>query len=246
MTEQFIKFPRFYLTVPSPCPYLPDRMEQKIFTELKDGHASELNNSLSKIGFRRSQKVAYKPACEDCEACLSVRIDVNRFTPSRTMRRIWRNNTDLEVADYPPVATNEQYALLSRYLDDRHPEGGMAGMTREDYATMAEETTVSTRLVEFRPRSSTGERAPLAGACITDMLDDGLSMIYSFYDATQDRRSLGTAMILYHIDWAQQMGLPYVYLGYWIENSGKMSYKEKFQPLQAYSEDLWQPMRAQR
>jgi leucyl-tRNA---protein transferase len=242
LTEQFIKFPRFYLTVPSPCPYLPDRLEQKIFTELKETHASELNNSLSKIGFRRSQKVAYKPACEDCDACLSVRISVNAFKPSRTMRRISRNNADLVATDYPSTATREQFALLSEYLDNRHAEGGMAGMGREDYTTMVEETPVDTRVVEFRKHADDGDREPLMGACLTDMLDDGLSMIYSYYNPEQKDRSLGTQMILHHIDWAQRLGLPYVYLGYWIEESEKMNYKARFQPLEAYKNDTWQHM----
>ena len=239
MTEQFIKFPRFYLTVPSPCPYLPDRLEQKIFTELKENHALELNNSLSKIGFRRSQKVAYKPACEDCDACLSVRISVNQFKPTRSMRRVWRNNEDLEATDYPPTATKEQFALLSHYLDRRHVEGGMAGMGREDYSTMVEETSVATRVMEFRQQTEQGERAPLIGACLTDMLDDGLSMIYSYYDPEMPNRSLGTQMILHHIDWAQRLNLPYVYLGYWIAQSDKMSYKARFQPLEKYEDDAW-------
>jgi arginyl-tRNA--protein-N-Asp/Glu arginylyltransferase len=243
LTEQFIKFPRFYLTVPSECPYLPDRFEQKIFTELKEGHATELNNSLSKIGFRRSQKVAYKPACENCNACLSVRINVNEFKPSRTMRRVLRNNNDLITTDYPSTATHEQYDLLSQYLNSRHAEGGMAGMSREDYSTMVEETPIDTRVIEFRKPSENGDREPLIGACLTDMLDDGLSMIYSFYDPKLSERSFGTQMILHHIDWAQRLGLPFVYLGYWIEESEKMSYKARFQPLEAYENDAWRPLR---
>jgi arginyl-tRNA--protein-N-Asp/Glu arginylyltransferase len=243
LTDQFIKFPRFYLTVPSACPYLDDRLEQKIFTELKEGQATDLNNSLSKIGFRRSQKVAYKPACEGCDACLSVRINVDAFQPSRTMRRVSRYNADLVATDYPPAATHEQYDLLSQYLNSRHAEGGMAGMSREDYSTMVEETPVDTRLVEFRKPSENGDRQPLIGACVSVLLDDGLSIIYRFYDPEMSDRSFGTQMILHHIDWAQQLGLPYVYLGYWIEESDKMSYKARFQPLEAYENDAWRPLR---
>ena len=242
MTDQFIKFPRFYLTVPSACPYLPNRFEQKIFTELKEDTAIELNDSLSKIGFRRSQKVAYKPACEDCNACLSVRIVVDEFVRSRTMRRVWKNNLDLEVADYPSSGTMEQYDLLSRYLDSRHAEGGMAGMSAADYATMVEETPVNTRLVEFRRRNLHDDDEPLVAACLTDVLNDGVSMIYSFYDPAMRERSLGTQVILYHIEWARRLGLPYVYLGYWIEQSDKMNYKSRFRPLEMYVDDLWQRM----
>ncbi len=152
MTDQFIRFPRFYLTVPSACPYLPGRLEQKIFTELKEPHAQELNDSLSKVGFRRSQKVAYKPACDGCHACISVRIPVAEFTPNRTMRRVLRRNGDLVRTPVPSHATLEQFELLTTYLNSRHSNGGMAGMTAMDYATMVEETPVSTYLVEYRRR----------------------------------------------------------------------------------------------
>ncbi len=244
MTDQFIRFPRFYLTVPSPCPYLPGRLEQKIFTELKQPHAKELNDSLSKVGFRRSQKVAYKPACEGCSACISVRIAVNEFEPGRNMRRILKRNGDLVETTVPPHATLEQFDLLTRYLDTRHSDGGMAGMSAMDYATMVEETPVSTNLVEYRAHNldPTRETSPLLAACLTDVLDDGLSMIYSFYETAEIDRSLGTYMILSHIEWAKRLGLSYVYLGYWIEGSAKMEYKARFQPLELYSEDGWHRM----
>lgn len=243
MTDQSIRFPRFYLTVPSPCPYLPDRLEQKIFTELKDGHAQELNDSLSKVGFRRSQRVAYKPACEGCQACVSVRIVVDAFEPGKTMRRILRRNGDLIETTAPPHATLEQFDLLTGYLDDRHSDGGMAGMSAIGYATMVGETPVTTHLIEYRKRdlsAPSDDDGPLLGACLTDVLDDGLSMIYSFYDVTAADRSLGTHMILAHVERARRLGLPYVYLGYWIEGSHKMAYKARFQPLEFYTEDGWE------
>ncbi|MFN3232118.1 MAG: arginyltransferase [Alphaproteobacteria bacterium] len=244
MTDQFIRFPRFYLTVPSPCPYLPDRLEQKIFTELKQPHARELNDSLSKVGFRRSQKVAYKPACEGCNACISVRIAVDDFRPGRNLRRIARRNGDLVESTVPAHATLEQFDLLTRYLDTRHSDGGMAGMNAMDYATMVEETPVNTKIVEYRAHNLDPARdtSPLSAACLTDVLDDGLSMIYSFYNPAEVDRSLGTYMILSHIEWAKSLGLPYVYLGYWIEGSAKMEYKARFQPLEMYSEDGWHRM----
>ncbi|MBI1180740.1 MAG: arginyltransferase [Alphaproteobacteria bacterium] len=246
MTDQFIRFPRFYLTVPSACPYLPGRLEQKIFTELKDPHAQDLNDSLSKVGFRRSQKVAYKPACDGCNACISVRIPVRDFRPGRTMRRIMKRNADLTRNSLPAHATLEQFELLTGYLNSRHSNGGMAGMTAIDYATMVEETPVTTFLVEYRQRSldPLSPTDPLMAACLTDVLDDGVSMIYSFYDPAQTDRSLGTYMILAHVEWARKLGLPYVYLGYWIAGSDKMAYKAKFQPLEMYADDTWRRMKA--
>lgn len=248
MTDQFLKFPRFYLTVPSTCPYLSDRVEQKIFTELKGPQASELNNSLSKVGFRRSQRVIYKPACDGCSQCLSVRILVDDFHPGRTMRRVSKKNSDLLETPLHAHATLEQYDLLKRYLDDRHSEGGMAGMTAMDYATMVEETPVDTFMVEYRKRDlEPGGKGygTLLAACLTDVLDDGVSMIYSFYDPDQTDRSMGTHMILAHIEWARRLGLPYVYLGYWIQNSEKMNYKARYQPAQVYTDDGWELMDAQ-
>jgi arginine-tRNA-protein transferase len=245
VTDQFIRFPRFYLTVPSPCPYLPGRLEQKIFTELKDPHAQELNDSLSKVGFRRSQKVAYKPACDGCNACISVRIPVNEFRPGRTMRKVWKRNGDLTQRTLSSHATLEQFELLTRYLNSRHSNGGMAGMTAMDYATMVEETPVDTFLVEYRKRSLDPMTPvdPLVGACLSDVLDDGVSMIYSFYDPEAADRSLGTYMIMAHVEWARKLGLPYVYLGYWISGSDKMAYKAKFQPLEMYADDTWRKMK---
>ena len=229
--------------MPSPCPYLPDRLEQKIFTELKEPHAQELSDSLSKVGFRRSQRVAYKPACEGCQACVSVRIVVKDFDPGKTMRRIARRNGDLIQNSVPPHATLEQYDLLTQYLDTRHSDGGMAGMTAMDYATMVEETPVSTQLIEYRKRDLSADSdasGALMGACLSDMLDDGISMIYSFYDPNAQDRSLGTQMILAHVEWAHRLGLPYVYLGYWIEGADKMAYKARFQPLEFYTDDGWE------
>jgi arginyl-tRNA--protein-N-Asp/Glu arginylyltransferase len=246
VTDQFIRFPRFYLTVPSACPYLPGRLEQKIFTELKEPHAQDLNDSLSKVGFRRSQKVAYKPACDGCHACISVRIPVGDFEPNRAMRRTWRRNGDLVPTPVPAHATLEQFELLTRYLNSRHSNGGMAGMTALDYATMVEETPVDTYLVEYRARDldPSSEGDALIATCLSDVLDDGVSMIYSFYDPESAERSLGTYMILAHIEWARRLGRPYVYLGYWIAGSEKMAYKAKFRPLEMYADDAWRRMRA--
>ncbi|MBX3504291.1 MAG: arginyltransferase [Parvibaculum sp.] len=242
MTDQSrIRFPQFYITSPQPCPYLPGRYEKKVFTHLLGDEPVSLNNMLSQAGFRRSQNIAYRPACEDCQSCISVRVIVDEFRPSRTFRRVLARNVDVRTGLAPAAATDEQYALLRSYLDTRHAEGGMADMSRLDYVAMVEDTTVATRVVEYRlPDES--ESAPLIGAALTDTLDDGLSMVYSFYDPAETTRSLGTLMVLDHIERARQLGLPYVYLGYWVDGSRKMSYKTRFGPLEALFPEGWRKL----
>lgn len=245
MTDQSrTRFPQFYITSPQPCPYLPGRYEKKVFTHLLGDEPVSLNNMLSQAGFRRSQNIAYRPACENCQACISVRVIVDEFEPSRTFRRILARNADLRTGLMAPVATDEQYGLLRRYLDARHAEGGMADMSRLDYAAMVEDTTVATRLVEYRAAVESGVAAPLAAAALTDTLDDGLSMVYSFYNPQETARSLGTYMVLNHIERARALGLPYVYLGYWVDGSRKMSYKTRFGPLEALFPEGWRRLPA--
>ncbi len=184
MTDQSrIRFPQFYITSPQPCPYLEGRYEKKVFTHLLGDEPVSLNNTLTQAGFRRSQNIAYRPACEDCQACISVRVVVNEFRPGRTYRRILARNEDLRGHSRAAAATDEQYGLLRRYLDARHADGGMADMTGQDYKSMVEDTTIHTNIVEYRRRASEpGETAPLLAAALTDTLDDGLSMVYSLYD----------------------------------------------------------------
>jgi len=227
--------PQFYLTAPTACPYLPGKYERKVFTHLVGEKAAALNDILTQGGFRRSQNIAYRPACEGCRACVSVRVVVDAFRPSRSFRRILRRNADLIGNEVPPQPSADQYALFRDYLDARHAHGGMAEMSVLDYAMMVEDTHVETRLVEYRRRgpdtAMTGRgRGPLLAVALTDILSDGLSMVYSFYDPTQEDRSLGTYMILDHIERARRAGLPYVYLGYWVNGSRKMGYKIRFQP----------------
>lgn len=213
-------------------------MERKLFTSLQGETAEQLNNTLSKQGFRRSQNVLYRPSCADCAACLSARIDVSAFTPSKSQRRVIKRNADIERRATSPWATEEQYALFRRYLDSRHADGGMADMDVFEFAAMIEETPIRSRVVEYVDADG-GLRA----AGLTDVLDDGVSMVYSFYDPTMERRSLGTYLILDHIEIARQAGLPYVYLGYWVPGSPKMGYKCKFSGLELYHNGTWQRMR---
>lgn len=246
MSDQSFQFPRFFITAPSPCPYLENRQERKIFTELSGRDAAVLNEALAKVGFRRSQSVAYRPACEGCKACISVRVATVAFRPSRNMKRIMKANTDLETSATDAIATDEQYEVLQEYLKTRHADGGMAKMGAFEYSEMVESSPVSTSLVEYRlKQEAAGTRAlgRLLGVAITDAMSDGLSMVYSFFDPAERRRSLGTFIILDHIIRAQKAGLPYVYLGYWVAGSPKMDYKRRFQPLEALGAKGWAPLK---
>ncbi|MGV3512746.1 MAG: arginyltransferase [Novosphingobium sp.] len=236
-----VRFPRFFVTSPAPCPYLPGRSERKVFTELKNGNADELNDALSRIGFRRSQTVAYRPSCIDCSACVSVRVVADGFQASSTQKRIWKRNRDLVVSVCKPWSTPEQFELLQRYLAVRHPGGGMAAMDEMDFADMVEHTPVKSYVIEYREPTTDGSQGRLVGACLTDEQGDGLSMIYSFYDPQHETRSgLGTFIILDHIQRAGQVGLPYVYLGYWVEGSERMQYKVRFRPMEKLGRDGWE------
>ena len=239
MTAPF-RFPRFFVTTPSPCPYVPGRVERKVFTELNGPHSGELNDALGRIGFRRSQNVAYRPSCIDCAACMSVRVVASEFEAGSTHRRTLKRHADLEVSACKPWATAEQYRLLRRYLSARHPGGGMILMDEHDFADMVEHSPVRTYIVEYREPSTDGRPGRLVGACLTDQQADGLSMIYSFFDPEDEaRRGLGTYIILDHIVRAGRAGLPYVYLGYWVEESKRMAYKSRFRPLEKLGPTGW-------
>ena len=244
MTQHSRDTPQFYLTAPSPCPYLPGQEERKVFTHLVGERAAELNDILTQGGFRRSQSIAYRPACETCRACISVRVIVSDFAPSAGMRRIAERNRDVIGDMRGPVPTSEQYSVFRAYLDARHRDGGMADMTVLDYAMMVEDSHVDTRLVEFRLRGPdtaiTGRgTGRLLAVALTDVLNDGLSMVYSYFDPDYGNRSLGTLMILDHIERARKMGLAYVYLGYWVPNSRKMDYKGRFLPQERLLPSGW-------
>src|SRR5689334_23266126 len=145
-----VRFPRFFVTSPAPCPYLPGKSERKVFTELKGPHSDTLNDALGRIGFRRSQTVAYRPSCLDCQACVSVRVVAEEFSPSATQRKVIQRNCDLEVSACKPWSTAEQFDLLQRYLSRRHPGGGMATMDEMDFADMVEHTPVKSYVIEYR------------------------------------------------------------------------------------------------
>ena len=244
MTSQPRDTPQFYLTAPSPCPYLPGKDERKVFTHIVGKRAREMNEILTQGGFRRSQTIAYRPACEACRACVSVRVIVNEFQPSANLRRVLKANRDIVGAAAPNRPSSDQYSLFRRYLDNRHAQGGMVDMTVLDYAMMVEDSHVETRIVEYRRRgpdtaiNGRGQGEVLA-VCLTDVLSDGLSMVYSFYDPEEAHRSLGTFMILDHIARVRAAGLPYLYLGYWVDGSPKMDYKARFMPQERLMPQGW-------
>ncbi|MCY0146459.1 arginyltransferase [Hoeflea sp. G2-23] len=244
MTNHTVNSPQFFLTAPSPCPYLEGESERKVFTHLVGDKAPALNDLLTQGGFRRSQNIAYRPACETCRACISVRILASEFNSTRSMRKNMATNADLVATEYHAEPSNEQFKLFRRYLDSRHKRGGMADMSISDYAMMVEDSHVDTRIIEYRVKVE-GDglqefpAGPLVGAALTDRMSDGLSMVYSFYDPNATARSLGTYMILDHIERAKALGLPHVYLGYWVEGSRKMEYKTRFLPQEHLMAQGW-------
>lgn len=233
---------RFFLTAPSPCPYLQGKEERKVFAHLPLSDGPAVNDVLTEVGFRRSQNIAYRPACEGCDACVSARIPVGRYEFSRSEERVLNRSADLSRHLVEAEATQEQFDLLRRYLGARHAGGGMADMTWLDYVAMVEDTAVRTHLIEYRLPADDDGPGDLVGCILVDVLMDGLSLVYSFYDPDLKRRSLGSFIILDHVRQARAAGLPYVYLGYWVQGSGKMGYKARFDPLEVLRFGGWSPL----
>ncbi len=245
MTKHALDAPQFYLTAPSPCPYLGGKKERKVFTHLVGEGAPHINDVLTQGGFRRSQNIAYRPACENCRECVSVRVLVDQFVPSKSQKRILSGNKDLIAEVLPPSPTSEQFSLFSNYLDCRHSDGGMAGMTSLDFAMMVEDSHVNTKIIEYRKRGPdsglTGRgTGPLIAVALSDIMADGLSMVYSFFDVEEGRKSLGSFMILDHIARARKMGKPHVYLGFLVEQSPKMAYKMRYKPQEHLTAGGWE------
>lgn len=229
---------RFYSTDLGPCPYLDDRQERRLVAVLSGGGStSDRLDLLTEHGFRRSQTFLYKPICPGCGACIPVRVVVDAFRPGRSFRKILARNADLVPVEAPAVADAEHFALFQRYLASRHADGGMARMDKDAFRDMIEAAPASTRLVSFRQRSGR-----LVGASLTDYVRTGLSGVYKFFDPDEERRSLGTFMILWHVRRAAELGLPHVYLGYWIAECRKMAYKARFGPLERLEGSRWLPL----
>ena len=237
MRHTLPKNPQFYVTAPQDCPYLENQVERKLFTALYGSNSRRLNNSLSKQGFRRSQNVLYRPSCSNCNACMSARISSTEFKQSKSQKRIIIRNEDVIRVVSPPLATDPQYDLFKRYINKRHPNGGMSDMDANDFTAMIEETNVESKIVEYyENKNGTPE---LISFSLVDILDDGISMVYSVFDPYMKERSLGTYMIIDHNDLALEMKLKFVYLGYWVKGSSKMDYKKRFSPLEVFTDDKW-------
>lgn len=237
--------PQFYLTAPARCPYLDTLMERKVFTHLVGPKAPEINDLLTQGGFRRSQNIAYRPACESCKACVSVRILADEFQPTRSMKRVLAANADVVSTELEAEPTSEQFSLFRRYIDSRHQQGGMSEMNALDFSMMVEDTHVNTRLIEYRIRQegdgiAAKQEGQLIGVALTDIMSDGSSMVYSFFDPDMEKRSLGAFMILDHIRTAKERGLPHVYLGYWVKGSRKMEYKTRYRPQEHLLHSGWE------
>ena len=230
---------RFFMTAVAPCPYLEGMTERKVFANLPFSDGAHVNDELTHAGFRRSQNIAYRPACEGCDACLSVRVPVAEFRPGRTQRKMLARNVDLSRDLVEAEATFEQFNLLKLYLASRHPGGGMTDMSWADYVAMVEDTAVRTHLIEYRLPSDDSGPGDLVAVTLVDLLSDGLSMVYSFFDPQMEKRSLGVFAVLDHLRQATTVGLPYLYLGYWVQGSPKMDYKANFRPMEALRPMGW-------
>lgn len=224
----------FYTTAPLPCPYIAGRTERKVVTEITGPDSDALHDRLSRAGFRRSHNIAYAPVCPSCNACVPIRIPTATFQPDKSMRRVMRANAGVNGVEMPAHATAEQFQLFQRYQQARHGEGDMATMSFYDYRAMVEDTPIETTVVEFR-----GPDDRLVGACLMDRLGDGLSAVYSFFAPEMERRSLGNFTILWLIERARILGMPYVYLGYWVPESAKMAYKARFRPSEVLAGGAW-------
>ena len=224
----------FYTTAPLPCPYVAGRTERKVVTEITGPDSEALHDRLSRAGFRRSHNIAYAPVCPSCQSCIPIRVPTATFEPDRTLRRIAKANRELDGYEVPARATAEQFALFQRYQQERHGEGDMATMSFYDFRAMIEDTPVETCIIELR---DTDDR--LVGACLADRLGDGLSAVYSFFAPELSRRSLGTYTVLWLLQRAKALGMPYVYLGYWVPESRKMAYKARFRPAEIFAGGAW-------
>ena len=227
-------FRQFYSTMLATCPYLENRQEQRIVTNLSADGDEQFFDQMTRAGFRRSQRYLYRPACPGCDACIPVRIPVKQFEWSRSWRRIANRNADLIAEECPARVTEEQFDLFRVYLRARHDEGGMAGMAFSDYREMVENAPSTSLMIEYRNAEN-----QLVAVCLTDRLLSGLSGVYKFFDPSEPRRSLGSYVILWHINRTEELGLDYVYLGYWIQDCRKMAYKTRFKPMERLSRKGW-------
>jgi leucyl-tRNA---protein transferase len=227
----------FYATAPYGCSYIPGRLARSQVATPTHFIDTETYGQLVRAGFRRSGVFTYRPHCDTCQECLPVRVPVDAFTPTRSQRRALARNAHLVALERPLVFNEEHYQLYLAYQIERHEGGGMDRDSREQYAQFLLQTQVDSRLIEFR------DNGKLCVVCIIDILSDGLSSVYTYYDPALNHAGYGTYAILWQIGQCQHLGLPYLYLGYWIRASRKMGYKSRFQPLEVLRHSGWQPLK---
>ena len=238
MRHELNRVPQFYVTAPQKCPYIKGKIERKLFTALYGRDTVNLNDELSLQGFRRSQKVLYRPLCSNCSACLSIRVKVNEFYHSRSQKRVINKNKTIQRIKKKSEATDEQYEIFKKYLHHRHLNGGMSDMDALEFSSMIEETNVDSQIYEYWELKK-DDKKQLVAVCLTDTNKDGLSMVYSFYDPKYNSQSLGKFMILDHINLTKRKNLDYLYLGYWIRGNSKMGYKSNYFPAEVFYKNQW-------
>lgn len=232
MTSQQ-KTPTLFLSLPHPCSYLPEKMATSLFLDPRQKLDTEAYAGFMRLGFRRSGDFIYRPHCGVCQACVPVRIPVARFKLSRSQRRVWRRNQDLEVRAHPAVFSSEHFSLYARYQSSRHPGGGMDDPNPEKFLNFLVASQIDTVFHEFRLAGR------LLAVAVVDFLSDSLSAVYTFYDPDEHARGLGVHAVLWQVEEARRRQLSYVYLGYWIGESPKMAYKANYAPLEAYLDNRW-------
>jgi leucyl-tRNA---protein transferase len=224
---------QLYITAESPCGYFTELMSSNLVPDPQIPLNMPVYNQLIQHGFRRSGVHCYRPHCKDCQACIACRIPVKDFVASRSQQRCLKKNRDLELTVVDAAFSEEYFALYRRYLDSRHLDGSMANPAPEDFKQFLYCNWSDTQFLELRLNGQ------LVAVAVTDMVSDGISAVYSFFDPELQKRSLGSYCILTQIDFVKALGLDYVYLGYWIENHPKMHYKTNFRPLQFYLDEQW-------